>query len=394
MIKKFWGRHFGILDDFSVDLEPLTLLVGPNASGKSTFLRGLRLTAMLVRMPLYGARGPLILGYRASIEDLVPREDSRRPVTLGVQSESQYGHGLYEISLDYVGEKVRVVDERAQWTGASGRSFQFDRTTPPLRFDYRGAEVTSNLPRAASLPFLCLPYRSDPQWVDKLDLLYELTSSFSPFHVFRFSPAEIGRPVEAGSTVNYEGQGLAAELDRLLGEERDKFDSLVRQLREVFPHIKGVKVLTRPGQPSHREGSSGRAALKSIVLERADGTEIPAELESDGVLLTMAHLWLASQSRTRVAFGIEEPETASYPSLLESRLRLLRSVSEGSGGVPPVQVIATTHSASLLTAAQDPALVRIFESRDDGFSRIYAPPEDRMFEVLERRLAWTTGTER
>lgn len=385
MIKKFWGKNFGVLKEFSVDLSPITLLVGPNASGKSTFLRALRSLAMLTRMPLYVPRGLLPIGYRATLGDFLSPENPDQKIILGVEVESDTGSGLYEITLGYhVENRIKILDERVEWQSSrGGQSFKYDSSTPPFHFDFRGTTVSSQLPRESSLAYLCSPYRITPLWSHKLAPLYELTSAFTPVHIFRFSPSEISRPVPAGTPVSHSGAGLAAELDRLLGEERAKFDKLVSSLKDTFRHIKEVKLVTIKGRDT---------VLKGLIFERTDGIQVPGELESDGVLLTLAHLWLAT--RKEPAFGVEEPETATYPSLLESRLSFLRSISEGSLGYPAVQVFVTTHSSLLLTAAQDTGLVRVFEPQEDGSSRIYTPSEEFMQELIYRRLGWATGTEK
>jgi len=381
MIKKFWGKNFGVLREFSVDLKPLTILVGPNASGKSTFLRALRFLSMVTRMPLYMQSGLMLLGYRVTIGDFLSASDPDRKITLGVEVENDTGNGQYEIALGYLENRVKVVDETVEWHAKNGASFRYDSDSDPFYFDFRGTTFSSKLPRESSLAYLCGPYRADPHWARKLVPLYELTSAFTPIHVFRFSPSEISRPVEPGTQVSHSGAGLAAELDRLLGEERGKFDTLVSSLKNIFPHIKEVKVVTIKGRT---------AVLKGLIFERIDGVQVPGELESDGVLLTLAHLWLAT--RKEPIFGVEEPEAATYPSLLESRLSFLRSISEGSLGFQPVQVIATTHSSLLLTAARDTSLVRIFEPQEDGSVHIATSNEQFMQELIYKRLAWATGT--
>jgi predicted ATPase len=113
-------------------------------------------------------------------------------------------------------------------------------------------------------------------------------------------------------------------------------------------------------------------------------------MESDGVLLTLAHLLLST--RDDPAIGVEEPETATYPSLIESRLALFRTLTQESDNKDLIQMLITTHSHVLLSAVQDPELVRIFERQPDGHSRIYQPPEQTMFEVIGRRLGWATGS--
>jgi predicted ATPase len=127
-------------------------------------------------------------------------------------------------------------------------------------------------------------------------------------------------------------------------------------------------------------------AHKGLVFE-TDGGIVPAELESDGVLLTLAYLCLSRQE-ARV-LGVEEPETAAYPQLVAERFKLLKTMAEGDGTRRPVQIIATTHSASLLTAAASTSLVRVVETQDDGTSRIFEPSEESMQDLIYRRLGWS-----
>src|SRR5208282_5251299 len=98
---------------FSIELGPLTFLVGKNASGKSTFLRGLRCLAMLTRLPILGERGALPLGYRATIRELFGGEE----MVLGVHVETERGTGEYEITLGTDGPLVLVVGEKVEWKG-------------------------------------------------------------------------------------------------------------------------------------------------------------------------------------------------------------------------------------------------------------------------------------
>ena len=141
MIKKYWGKNFGKIGNFSVSLKPLTLLVGPNASGKSTFLRGLRLLALLNRMPLYGTTGPLRLGFRSTLEELFPDDGSSRELCLGVECSNPRGSGMYEITLGYVRGRLKVTKELAKWTPSGGSAFSFDSESEPIEIDYRGSTL-------------------------------------------------------------------------------------------------------------------------------------------------------------------------------------------------------------------------------------------------------------
>jgi predicted ATPase len=149
---------------------------------------------------------------------------------------------------------------------------------------------------------------------------------------------------------------------------------MVEQLKSVFDHIQNVHIRTI----ATRRGET----RKMLEFEVIGGNRVPAAFESDGVLLTLAHLWLAHRSEGPVV-GLEEPEAATFPSLLSGKVGLLESLTEGRTIGRPVQVLATSHSPGLLMALGDTERLRVFE---DG--RVYTPPERRMSDVINTRLHW------
>ena len=52
MIKAIYIDNFKALNDFSIKLHPLTVLIGSNGSGKSTVLQAIDLVCSLVKMDL------------------------------------------------------------------------------------------------------------------------------------------------------------------------------------------------------------------------------------------------------------------------------------------------------------------------------------------------------
>ena len=387
MIKRFWGRNVGVLGDFSVELQPLTVLVGPNASGKSTFLRAMRCLAMLTKIPAFHRQGSLRLGYRSTIADLISIGQGQ--LTLGADVQQGGDVGSYEITVELIEGRPQIEAEKAFWKPVHGPSFSFEDGKPEFSyFDLNGKQLSSKFPRDASLPVLCgYLQRNDLRRREELRPLYRLVDAFAPFHVYRFSPAAIAKPAAIGEELQHDGAGLAAELDDLVGGDRAAFDQISRQLSDLFGHIKQLNLGTirTPGG-----GIRDRGVLKGIVFEREGGTSVSAEMESDGVLLSLAHL-VPSVKRNAPAFGIEEPETGTYPSLLKSRVDLFQSIVKGTLGSKPVQVILTTHSPTLLTYVGDPTLVRIFDPKKDHVS-IYEPPETSMMDVINTRLSWSVGT--
>lgn len=58
MITKFSAKNYGCLRDVTVELTPLHALIGPNDSGKSTILNGIRTLAQFAAGPFAGGFDP------------------------------------------------------------------------------------------------------------------------------------------------------------------------------------------------------------------------------------------------------------------------------------------------------------------------------------------------
>ena len=340
---------------------------------------------MLARTPLYGQQGPLRLGFRATLEEWFP-QGSDKELKLGVECKNIDGNGIYEVVLKYgPSRQLQIIEERASWKGRGGEAFSYDSSRDTIQTDHRGAILSSSVPRGSTLGYLFhQDWLRDPKLQQKITPLYTLMSCFAPFYVYRFSPSAIARPAEVGDTVSHDGMGLPAELDQLLGADRSTFDKLVQKLNEVFPHIKQVNVVTIKQDKSGKTGAP--RVLKGLTFETVNGVKVPAELESDGVLLTLAFLWLSTKNA--MSIGVEEPETATYPSLLKSRWQILNSMSKGSAGNQSIQVIATSHSPTLLTYIGDSSCVRVFEIQSDGTSKIRTSSLP-MGDLIYRELEWS-----
>lgn len=85
ILRKFEVEDFMSLRNTSVSLEPLTVFVGNNASGKSAFLKSVVTVCRLQRIPVRG--GPLgqyFLEHDVSLDDAVWAGDTSRPIRFRV----------------------------------------------------------------------------------------------------------------------------------------------------------------------------------------------------------------------------------------------------------------------------------------------------------------------
>jgi predicted ATPase len=119
---------------------------------------------------------------------------------------------------------------------------------------------------------------------------------------------------------------------------------------------------------------------------------------SDGTMLLLAYLTLRYQSPPVDLVAIEEPERGLHPYLLEQLLDVLRKLSRGELGAPPVQVVLATHSPELLEYVKPGEVRFLNRNADDGSVVVNAVPVGdpdwlRYFREYSESLkqAWLSG---
>jgi ABC-type branched-subunit amino acid transport system ATPase component len=122
------------------------------------------------------------------------------------------------------------------------------------------------------------------------------------------------------------GYGLPGIYQNILGRGDDVYQQIQQRLRELFPTVQGLQVFPR---------TENELSLR-VVLR--DGTKVPAEEMSEGLLYFLAYAALPWISETSLLL-IEEPENGLHPSRVADVVRVLRSLSEQK-----TQVILATHS--------------------------------------------------
>ena len=96
------------LQDVTVELGPLTIFVGPNSSGKSTFFKALSTLGRLLTYPVRGGRtGPFFIEAGGlTLDDVVTNQDSSLPIKFDVWlDDPTWPEPNYSLELgrDYAG---------------------------------------------------------------------------------------------------------------------------------------------------------------------------------------------------------------------------------------------------------------------------------------------------
>lgn len=342
MISKLRIQNFKCLKDVQLDLAPLTVLIGPNDSGKTSLLEALRLPgeAFLAR-PIFFSDGQpgtyAMFRSRGELESVMWRRDSRHPM-----------EWKFDISADGMSGDVGWMLGNASnmWIRLGGTILlQLDIMLNTLSTVW--AQITERV-------------RAEAEQEQILRCLSQLQTSA----IYKFNPVQLRSPsVPSAETLASTGQNLAAILDTMMtGTEREGFNELERTLKQECPTLKGITLRTG------RDSNLG--VIKSIeyLLAGTGKVAIPAVHASDGVMLLTAYLALAYGNTPEIIL-LEEPENGLHPSRLKMIVDLLRKMTTGEVGNRKRQIILTTHSPLLLNCCQKEE-VRIVRRNEEGATTV------------------------
>lgn len=388
---------FKTFEDFSLDLPPFLVILGPNAVGKSNLFDALRLLSDLATKDVHQAlsenRGdPLDLFRRGP--DGAPSETIRLAVEclLPASVEGAWGEEIaipyrrlrYEIRLRRLEggrglERVVVDQERVDtilrkndsgFVRNLGSVVSKDRVKQLVQYDKRwnlqplsisndGSFYTIPQDKRPGRPFVILRDKHQPR-----SIISTMNSSEYP-HLFavrkelsgiRFLALDASamRPnprLVPQDSLSPTGHNLAAVLARLKvdtqDEERPKgiLVDIGNDLARLVQGVRGVDVAEDKAAGDYR-----------LTIEtRGDGS-IPSQVASDGTLRLLALLTLLHDPRSNGLVCFEEPENGVHPWRLSELVSLLRddvlASFDGDGGAP-LQVICNSHSPVVLAALRD-----------------------------------------
>jgi len=160
-------------------------------------------------------------------------------------------------------------------------------------------------------------------------------------------PSPPGQPV----ILRPDGSNLAWMIEDLREKHRAKFNDWIQHLRMALPDLIDIETVLRP-EDRHRY----------IVLRYGGDLRLPSWVVSDGTLRLLALTLPAYIPDLKGAFLIEEPENGIHPRALEIMLQSLSSIYDA-------QVLLATHSPVLVGIA-DLSDVLCFAKTEEGATDI------------------------
>lgn len=372
LIRLIEALNFRCLRYVSQDVDDFHVLVGPNASGKSTFLDVVALLGDLVSNGLDYA-----LGVRAqNLSDLVWKGMGNR-FDLAVEVEiperrrellakSEYSRARYEvqIGLDPRTEESSILtekfllkkpDEPAQElqrvlfpldnphvpeTIISGRRIPDAKTVinkvPGGNDNFydetgRGWDHAFKLgPRKSALGNLPEDETKFPvaTWWKSVLMQGVQTLMLNGFLMRRPSPP--GQP----RTFRPDGSNLPWVIEDLKKTDPAGFGDWIAHLRTALPDLESIETIERP-EDRHRY----------LVIRYRNGLTVPSWTASDGTLRLFALTLPAYLAELGGVYLIEEPENGIHPRAIETMFQSLSSVYGA-------QILLATHSPVILSIAE------------------------------------------
>ncbi len=376
MITRAFIKGYKSLRDIDISLKPLTVIVGPNASGKSNLLDALGLLSRIVTGPTINAafnehRGlPLEAFFcpPGGIEELL-REETLH-FTLGADVKLSPGvvehteklirdmrAGLpgqdlrdpprrvretllrYEIKIEFYTPtgQLRVMNERLLALKQDGTPKDTRSRKPFLDLDEENSRLT-----------LRMEGQAHPSYHDVgLDHALVSTSLYPPHYphitAFReelkrwrfyyFDPGVMRQEsaLKAVESVETDGRDLSSFFHTLKNEAPEQFAGISKSLPFIIPSAESIETsITEQGLVRLIYGDSGNKYSSRVI--------------SDGTLRVLGLCAIMSSFNQASTIGFEEPENGVHPRRLSVIAQMLYNAAIINSHI---QALVTTHSPKL-----------------------------------------------
>jgi predicted ATPase len=307
MITQVSIKNFKCLRDVTVKLEPFTVFVGANGSGKTSILQALDLLCRTFRVEKTEP------GYHGKMIELEMEFQQNR--YHGTTEEVELSFEMSENHFRYQALSLAQQIEKRQKSHVEiGDGPEFANHGDPL--------IWKQLePQNGMLP--------NPVWL-------------------RLDPNILRQPTQGQDirAMGNNGQGMHRALSSMMLERRNDFFKLEADLMRIVPSVKQL-------QPT---------AEHEIRFHTINGKGLKADQISEGTLLTLGLLTAIHSVNRPGLLLLDDLDRALHPKAQRELIDLLRGVQQTN---PEIQIAASTHSPYMLDSMK-PNEVLVTYLRDDG----------------------------
>ena len=346
MIHSLRLQNFKGIRDVEVGLERLTVFVGPNGSGKTSFLEGLSYLSRLGSentAALFGNQFSPLLAYNCNAW----------PEPMEATCSADWGDLYWSASPTANPTREQSKFSIKDW------DFQF----------------LAKLAGTAELDW--------KQFFGDIDF----TNKLEPTGVLKLNPSVMANPSSgAYRKIKLDGRGLASVLAFMQGNQPDVFLSVTQRLKQIIPTIDRIRFdrIELPLNTHHKavkksvkgeeqaifkwlpekfdDEPTNQLFAESILFDFLSAKDVPARLVSEGTLLALGLVSILINKDGPDLVLLDDLDRGLHPLAQRELITAIRAIMIDN---PNLQVIATTHSPFMVDSLQ-PEEVRMTTLNDDG----------------------------
>lgn len=384
MITRIEIDGFKTFKDFSLDFEPLHVIIGPNASGKSNLFDALKLFSRLATNDVVSAFTSVERGSETEQFTILPDGSYNKKIKFiaeflldkniedpyGEKGQLKYTRLRYGIEISNIDGTLYVTKEQLSRINKNEDNWyrnhiSINHNKDHWEPDYLGGkhnliykgkmpdtgesgfflrgDADKSRPRNFRSSKLKKSVLSSVTGVDYVHA-YAVKKELSTFRFLQLNPDKIRQPssIIASTELTAEGENIAAVLNRL--KETDKFllTDVSRDISNLIPGIFKIKV----------EENKTREQFE-IWVENEEGNNFSLPLVSEGTLRLLVLSTLKNDLKNSQTIFLEEPENGVHISRLKKLLDLLSNMTTNfnldyATNFPLRQIIINTHSIPLI----------------------------------------------
>ena len=367
MIQKVSFRNFKAYRSLDLELEPLTVLVGPNASGKTTLLQGLRLATSLA-----GGRSAVLLSTTERVA--LNSHGSTAPIGLSLSGVWGGTAGTVQVTIDVAARDATLTGQWAELPFQGKIKLVRDSGSlwGQTHYDFEGPSAFQNA------------------------LLSTAILRFAAQALAEASYSEEPVPGISGS-----GDGLASALAYLKLSQDEVFDGIEQALRQIVPSVRRIRIeraavertmLRTLSLDEQRHQVPEQRTLwgNRVVLDMKGANGVAADSAGEGTLMALGLLTVLMSPQKPRLILLDDIELGLHPVAQGKLIETLRKLQERD---PEFQIVATSHSPFILNYLK-PEEVRMTFLAENGFARcekLTAHPEfERWKDLMSPGEFWST----
>lgn len=399
MLETVTIKNFRSLRDVTLNLQKVNLLIGPNNSGKTNFLKSLaflkehynqRIQPSIVDfrrvyfknnynssyLGVVKNNNPISFGFRWQNQIGEPSHAFYQLDLMGFDSENHLvyiegiGNSSVPINIKYTFDDIEslenVLDEGvviyAYNSKCISKKYNRDLISKSIGKKFFDDSVIVEIGISENTRVNFFPADEDyageflKYSLQDVGFKSDLSNDLNSIKIYRPDPAKITKENDlfTGNHVNEDCSNLVSFLDNMRDGHDDVWQAIQKDLKKCIPDFEGISF--------EKVQINGKESLgKRFGLRDKEGKVYWADELSEGTIYFLALLAIVHQPDPPKVLLLEEPEKGIHPRRIAEVMDLIFRLAEDKD----IQIIMTSHSTQVVDAFQDiPESVFVFDMID------------------------------